>query len=272
MEVGMNKEFILQLIEPYLNSKRELSEFEFMEIFATGDYPLNRKEQYEVINIMIEYDIEYVDEKDEEIELVKSAELLNFNTINQDTEHLQKLKNEQLAIMTQNGDEAALATIIEKNMRFIYQLAIKIQNKYTKCCLTVDDLAQEGAMGIIVAVHKFDPNKEYVLLTYAWSWIRQFMERAILNTGFPIRLPVHVFEKVIRIGRYRRMNPNANLDEIAIMLADDSNNYTLQEIQQLVKYSEMYLNVVSLNVLVGDNEDSELQDFLVGDGHIKFGR
>jgi len=72
----INEEFVLQTIGPYLNSKRELSEFEFMELFASGEYPLSLKEQYEVINIMITHDIEYVDEKSEEIDYRLKQDML----------------------------------------------------------------------------------------------------------------------------------------------------------------------------------------------------
>ena len=258
----MNAEFILQRIEPYLNSKRELSEFEFMELFASGDYPLSRKEQYEVINIMIDNNIDYVDEKDEEVEIIENASSASFLATSQETKHLLNMKNEQLAVMAKNGDGAALAAVIEKNMKFIFQLAIKIQNQYVLCGLTVDDLAQEGVMGMMEAVQKFDPSKEFALLTYSWHWIRQRMERAVLQTGFLIRLPVHVFEKIMKISRYRKMNPYADIGELMNLSASDGSNFTKQQITILIKYSDLYLNVTSLNTLVGEQSDSELIEFL----------
>jgi len=261
----MNTEFILQRIEPYLNSKRELSEFEFMELFASGDYPLSLKEQYEVINIMINHDIDYVDEKDEELETIANTSNISIRTTSQCTEHLLNLKNEQLAVMAKNGDETALAAIIEKNMKFIFQLAIKIQSQYTLCGLTVDDLAQEGTMGMMEAVRRFDPSKEFALLTYAWSWIRQHMERAILNTGFLIRLPVHVFEKIMKVTRYRKANPYAGIEELMKISESDGSNFTKQQLRLLIKYSEQYINVMSLNTLVGERGDSELMEFLPDD-------
>ena len=255
----INKVFILQCIEPYLNSNREISEFEFMELFASGDYPLSLQEQYEIIKIMIENDIEYVDEKDEETEVLDGVKMENINVINQNIRHLLKLKNEQLCVMAQNSDSAALAAICEKNKRFVYQMAIKIQGKYAGCCLAVDDLVQEGMIGMMDAVSRFDPEKEFSLLTYAWSWIRQSIERAVMNTGFLVRLPVHVIEKIVRISRYRKSNPDASVDEIVQIAGCE---YSATEIKDLIRYSEQYLNVASLNTLVGDNEDSELVDFI----------
>jgi len=261
----LNKEFVLQRIEPYLNSKRELSEFEFIELFASGDYPLSRQEQYEIIRIMIENDIEYVDEKDEEAEILKNVKIKNFNIANQDTQHLMNLKNEQLCVMAQNNDIIALAAICEKNKRFVYKMAIKLQWKYANCSLTIDDLVQEGMIGTMEAVARFDPNKELLFLTYARLWIRQYMERAILNTGFLVRLPVHVFEKMARINRYRKENPEASVREIIQIAMEDGCEYSTEEIAGLLQYSEQYLNITSLNTLVGDNKDTELIDLIPDD-------
>jgi len=258
----MNNEFILQRIEPYLNSKRELSESEFMELFVSGDYPLSLREQYEIIKIMIDNDIEYVDEKDEETEVLENAKRKNINVAHQNIQHLMKLNNEQLCMMAKNNDIAALDALCRKNKFFIYKKAVKIQKQYARCCLTVDDLVQEGMNGMIEAITNFDPEKEFSFLTYAWSRIRQSMERAVINTGFLVRLPVHIMEKLIKINRYRRNNPNANVGEIVQIANEDGYKYSTSEIISFLRYSEQYLNITSLNALVGDGEDSELGDFI----------
>ena len=90
----INEEFVLVMIEPYLNSKRELSEFEFYELFSG----LNRKEQYEVIDIMIRNDIDYVDEKVEESRIFSQALILEMNNDKDNYKKLLHLKNEQLGV------------------------------------------------------------------------------------------------------------------------------------------------------------------------------
>lgn len=259
----VNEDFILQLIEPYLNSKREISEFEFMELFASGEFALTKAEQYNVITILIENDIEFVDEKDRESELLDAVHIMHFDFINQDTRYLQRLSNEQLCLMAKNDDTAALAALCEKNQRFLYQKAIKVQGQYSGCSLTVDDLAQEGVLGIIEAVKRFDPSKEFLFLTYAWSWIRQMMGRAILNTGFMVRLPVHVFERISRLNKYRQFEPSANIDRLIQLAAEDGVAFTAGQIAELINYSQNYINISSLNTLVGEKADTELMELLL---------
>jgi len=117
----LNETFVLQRIEPLLNAKRELSEFEFIELFSSGKYPLTLREQYEVINIMIANDIDFVEEKEEEVEIFKQSKIVQTTDTLLNIKHLLKLKNEQLCIMAQKNDKAALAAIIEKNKRFVIQ-------------------------------------------------------------------------------------------------------------------------------------------------------
>jgi len=80
-----------------------------------------------------------------------------------------------------------------------------------------------------------------------------------------VRLPIHVFEKIVRISRYRKENPGAGTHELIQIATDDGYKYSQKEIAALLRYSEQYLNITSLNTLVGDNEDSELVDFIPDD-------
>jgi len=238
----INEDFVLQRIEPFLNINRELSEFEFMELFATGNHPLTLREQYEVINIMIAHEIHLVDEKEEETEVLNHTGIRQSGFFHQDVSNLLSIKNEHLCIMAQKGDRTALAALIEKNQRFIFQKALKISAKFKKTCMTEEDLFQEGVLGMIDAAERFDPSLDFSFLTYAWSWVRQRMERATLDTGFIIRLPVHMYEKVTRI--------------------QDGYLYSKDEIIRCIRYNEQYLNTVSLNTLTGENDDTELIELL----------
>ena len=228
----LNEEFILKRIEPYLNSKRELSEFEFFELFSD----LDLHEQYEVINIMIAHDIEYVDEKQEE--------------------------TEKLDALAQRGDQNAIAAILEKNKRFVYSLALKLSGQFIKTNLSVDDLYQEGNIGLMEAIEKFDVTRDNRFITYSWHWIRQRISRAAIDTGYLIRLPVHKFEEITKLYTCRKKSPEADISELAKAMSVNGTVYSEKDISELIMISESYLNITSLNTLVGDSEDSELLDFI----------
>lgn len=252
----LNEEFILKLIEPYLNSKRELSEFEFLELFSD----LSLHEQYEVIKIMIAHDIEYVDEKEEEAAELETIQILKQSTI-VDISNMLHLTNEQLCLMAQCGDINATAAILEKNKKFVYKLAAKLRMQF-RTNLSVDDLFQEGNFGLIEAINHFDVSRDNRFITYSWHWVRQRITRATINTGYLIRLPVHIFDKMSKLNTFRSKYPEASTAEIAAIMSKNGASITEKEVAKLAMLSELYINTISLNTLVGNEENSELQDFI----------
>src|SRR5215212_9427609 len=122
----------------------------------------------------------------------------------------------ELARRKDEGDEEAKSRLIECNLR----LVMSITRNYTKAGVPLLDLIQEGNLGLIRAVEKFDYTMGYKLSTYATWWIRQAVTRALADQGRTIRLPVHVAEQVRKVTRGRRvlaqkLNREPTIDELA---------------------------------------------------------
>jgi RNA polymerase primary sigma factor len=153
----------------------------------------------------------------------------------------------ELARLKDEGDEAAKRKLIESNLR----LVMSITRNYTKAGVPLLDLIQEGNLGLIRAVEKFDYKLGFKLSTYATWWIRQAITRALADQGRTIRLPVHVAEQVRKVMRARRvlaqkLNREALLPEIA-----QESGFPPERVRTLLELIE---DPVSLETPVGDGE------------------
>jgi RNA polymerase primary sigma factor len=160
---------------------------------------------------------------------------------------LTPLQERELARRKDDGDEAAKRRLIECNLR----LVMSITRNYTRAGVPLLDLIQEGNLGLIRAVEKFDYKLGYKLSTYATWWIRQAVTRALADQGRTIRLPVHVAEQTRKVLRARRiLAQKLNRDPLIPEIAKES-GFPPERVQELLELIE---DPVSLETPVGDGE------------------
>jgi RNA polymerase primary sigma factor len=160
---------------------------------------------------------------------------------------LTREEERELARRKDEGDELAKRKLIESNLR----LVMAITRNYTKASVPLLDLIQEGNLGLIRAVEKFDYRLGFKLSTYATWWIRQAITRALADQGRTIRLPVHVADQVRRLLRSRRqLAQKLNREPTLAELARD----TQQTEERVLELLELVETPVSLETPVGDGE------------------
>lgn len=276
VEIKSLEERIAELIE--IGKKQKFITFEQLVESLKG-LDMDNDSLDEIYNTLMDNDIQVIAEEDEDVTdedgvpkvgleepiILDDSEITKDININdpvrmylKEIGRISLLSPEEELVLSERvaaGDEVAKSELAESNLR----LVVSIAKRYVGRGLLFLDLIQEGNIGLMKAVDKFDSDKGYKFSTYATWWIRQAITRALADQARTIRVPVHMVETINKMSRIQRqltleLNREPSEEELAKKMG-----ISVEKVREVIKISQ---EPVSLETPIGEEDDSHLGDFI----------
>ncbi|MEE1597741.1 sigma-70 family RNA polymerase sigma factor [Acidaminococcus fermentans] len=263
----MNKALLQSLIKPY-QKNNELTYDDFDKVFSKL---LSRQDQYQAAGQLEEMGIQLVDEITAETSSVKREKFPKV----EETRPLPQMplvvhdrvkqSNSMLCRLIQKGDCQACQDLCTKNR----PLVLVFVNKYKNMVKTLDeaDLEQHGFMGLIKAAKRFDLSKENEFSTYAVYWIQQEITRAIDDKDLPVRIPVHMVERIHKINKIDSRLYLKGMNRLSDRIKHIAQECDLSEdeVEKAFEYRQLFMQMSSLEMPIGEEKDTTLSEFIPDD-------
>lgn len=266
----MNIDIITAMVNPHLKDS-QITYQEFGVIFCA----LNLKEKYQVLDILDAEGIQVVPGSEDDEIPVDFLDLEKDPFEDEATEpamqesfelpHLGEVKmsNRMICKLIQEGNHEMKQQLCIKNRGLVEKNACRYDNTYFGHDLDHQDLVQAGYQGLMKAAERFNPSLGYEFSTYATWWIKQAITREIMDKGFLIRIPVHMFEQITKIHKFEKKAIEQGWDREQLYQAIyDEIGFDDEKIRYCLTIKEEYLNCASLNSPIGEDETTELHEMI----------